>query len=416
MFRASAIMTFMLLLTLPLRAQDRYPAAMQAQLDSIESYVNQFRQLEPLAESPLSFPSRMQLEAFLRQRFVEDFPPHRLATDMLFYRALDLAAADIDLPDLLFNFFLTWLGGYYHLDDESINIVLFPGITPDEELSITQQTTYAHEYVHALQDQHFDLQRIIDLAEAADNRDFRLAVQSLIEGDANYMMITYLQQLLDTDANAVQRAYAAIPQPAIDPQLPAVIIESTSFPYRQGFLFVAEVERALGWEGVNQALRAHPPTTTEQIYHPQRYLAGEGAIVVEIPDVRGIVGEGWQLAYDGPVGEFYLRQHLDVFLDEPRINLLTTGWGGDRMQIFTHDGSDQLIWLLFQTWDTREDAAEFARGYSYLLERKYRSVADDDNCWSATTTQCFVQISESETRISSAPEKSVALALLQVSD
>ena len=202
----------------------------------------------------------------------------------------------------------------------------------------------------------------------------------------------------------------------LEPELPPAIIEAIEFPYRQGYLFIAEVIAALGWEGVNQALRDNPPQTTEQIYHPQRYLAGEGAMPVSMPDQSEIVGAAWRRTYDGSVGEFFLRQHLQVYLPEFQADDLASGWGGDRMRIFTNEADGQLIWVLYQKWDSPHDAGEFTRGYQHLLERRYRQVSDDGLCWVAETTHCMAQVGEKETRISAAPQVETALALMALSD
>lgn len=412
MRQLSLIAVVLLLLTPPLGAQDQFLPAMHAQLDAIERQVSQLRQLEGLANAPMRFPSPADLETYLRRRFARDFPPQKLATDLVFYRALELAPAGIDLERLYFAFIRDWIGGYYDIERDIMNIVAYDGVLRHELLPIPYQVTYAHEYVHALQDQHFDLRRIIDRAEASDNRDLRLAVQALIEGDANYVMGKFFHGLLERDSGQVERAYAALPASNFDPAMPGVIIAATQFPYRQGHFFVSELVRALGWDGVDRALRERPPQTTEQIYHPERYLAGEGAIPVEMPDLTAIVGGGWRLRYDGPVGEFYLRQHLNAVLDEGRVDMMASGWGGDRMRIYSNDADDHLTWVIAQVWDTAEDASEFYNHYRYALRLRFPSRSADGVCWIGGAAYCIKRISARETRISSAPQSETALALL----
>jgi len=393
-------------------AQDAVSEAMREQLLAIQQQVIERRGLDLLAEAPLTFPSRSELRAFLQRRFLEDYPPEQLGIDLLFLQALDLAPPGLDLEAALRDFWLNWIGGYYNIIDGSINIVVRAEDGALDALTIPQQVIYAHEIVHALQDQHFDLERIIVDANKDGNRDRRLAIHALFEGDANYIMIDFLRRLSAADSEAVNRAYSAVWEAGSDPKIPPVIIEAIEFPYRQGYLFIAELVAALGWEGVNQALRGNPPQTTEQIYHPQRYLDGEGAMPVSMPDHGEIVGVAWRRAYDGPVGEFFLRQHLEVYLAEFRADDLASGWGGDRMRVFTNEADDRLIWVLYQKWDSPRDAREFAGGYQHLLERRYRQVSDDGLCWVAETTHCMARVGEKETRISAAPRVEQALALL----
>ncbi len=412
MAKTALIAALIFLTLLPARVQDRLTAAMQEQLDTIASDVYEMRELKALAEAPLTFPSLSELNAFLRRRFVQDYPPEQLEVDLLIMRALDLAPPELDLESVLRDFWLKWIGGYYNIVNDSVNIVVRAEDGNTNTLTIPQQVIYAHEIVHALQDQHFDLKRIIDDANQGHDRDRRLAMYALFEGDANYIMIDFMRRLNDTDADAVNLAYSGLPEPESDPAVPPVIINAIEFPYRQGYQFVAELVTALGWEGVNKALRDNPPQTTEQIYHPQRYLAGEGAMPVSIPDLGEAIGTQWRTAYDGPIGEFFLRQHLQVYLAARQAGELASGWGGDRMRIYTNEADDQLIWVLYQVWDTPGDAREFAGGYQHLLERRYRQVSDDGLCWVAQTTHCMAQFGESGTRISAAPDKNRALALL----
>ena len=412
MAKTALIAALIFLTLLPARVQDRLTPAMQEQLDTIASDVYEMRELKALAEVSFNFPSPSELKAFLRRRFMQDYPPEQLEVDLLIMRALDLAPPELDLEAALRDFWLKWIGGYYNIVNDSVNIVVRAEDGNSDRLTIPQQVIYAHEIVHALQDQHFDLERIIDDANQEPDRDRRLAMYALFEGDANYIMIDFLRHLNDTDADAVNRAYSRLPEPQSGPAVPPVIINAIEFPYRQGYQFVAELVTALGWEGVNKALRDNPPQTTEQIYHPQRYLAGEGAMPVSIPDLGEAIGTQWRIAYDGPIGEFFLRQHLQVYLAAHQAGELASGWGGDRMRIYTNEADDQLIWVLYQVWDTPEDAREFAGGYQHLLERRYRQVSDDGLCWVAQTTHCMAQVGESATRISAAPDKNRALALL----
>ena len=214
--------TCLFLPLLPLRAQDQFLPAVHAQLDGIERQVRHIRQLEALSPSPLIFPSAAGLEAFLRGRFARFYPPERFQADLIFYRALDLAPSDLDLESLYFEFIQQWIGGFYDTDRAAMSIIAYAGDVQDGLLPIPYQVTYAHEYVHALQDQHFDLERIINHAEGGDNRDLRLAIHALIEGDANYVMGKFVGALLDHDPAAVERAYDEVADPALNPALPPV--------------------------------------------------------------------------------------------------------------------------------------------------------------------------------------------------
>ncbi len=60
------------------------------------------------------------------------------------------------------------------------------------------QATFVHEYVHALQDQYFDLSRISD-KDTDISEDERGALQSLAEGDATLLMALWAANNLSPD-------------------------------------------------------------------------------------------------------------------------------------------------------------------------------------------------------------------------
>ena len=91
--------------------------------------------MDLLAEAPLTFPSGSELKAFLKRRFLEDYPPEQLGTDLVFLHALDLAPPGLDLEAALQDFWLTWIGGYYNIVDGNVNIVVAaPKMAPQDSL------------------------------------------------------------------------------------------------------------------------------------------------------------------------------------------------------------------------------------------------------------------------------------------
>ena len=55
---------------------------------------------------------------------------------------------------------------------------------------------------------------------------------------------------------------------------PLVIRDEVIFPYREGALFAISLWRSGGFDNVNRAF-ANPPRSTEQIIHPEKYVAAD---------------------------------------------------------------------------------------------------------------------------------------------
>ncbi len=416
MSKAIFIATLILLTIAAADAQDRTSPELQEQLDAIEAEVSQLRQLEPLEDTALAFMTREEYKAELTAKFEENFSAEEFAEGLLFYRALDLAAPDLNPQTVFIDFPLSQVAGYYRFKTNEMTLILLSDEAPADEMPILESLTYVHEFVHALQDQHYDLDAFTDRANESGNYDLQLAMNALIEGDAEETVSDYVFGLPEDDWQAFLEAIEGIEIPDTPADVPDVRVAEFAFPYRQGHEFVSAVISEWGREGIHQAFISNPPQTTEHIYHPHLYLAGEGANPVSLPDLSDIIGAGWRLVYDNPVGEFYLRQHLDTHLYATETSRAARGWGGDRMKLFTDDTTGDLLWIWHQVWDSANDASEFSEAYQDYLNARYAGSATDQLCWTAAETHCFKRLNHIETRITYARDLKTALALLLLGD
>ena len=410
--KAVLIVILILLTIAAADAQDRISPELQEQLDSIERTVSQMRQLERLEDTALNLQTPAEYEIYLTEWFEEDFSEEGAADALLFYRALDLIEPDVDLEASFFNFLTANVSGYYDPETDEMTVILLSDEAPADEMPILESLTYVHEFVHALQDQHYDLDALIDRANESGNYDLQLAMNALIEGDAEETVSDYVFGLPEDDWQAFLEAIEGIEIPDTPADVPDVRVAEFAFPYRQGHEFVSAVISEWGREGIHQAFISNPPQTTEHIYHPESWLAGESANPVSLPDLSDLIGAGWRLVYDNPVGEFYLRQHLDTHLYATETSRAARGWGGDRMKLFTDDTTGDLLWIWHQVWDSANDASEFSEAYQDYLNARYAGAATDQLCWTAAETHCFKRLNHIETRITYARDLKTALALL----
>jgi hypothetical protein len=82
------------------------------------------------------------------------------------------------------------------------------------------------------------------------------------------------------------------------------------FPYEEGMMFASDLYRAGGFPLVDGAF-AHPPRSTEQILHPERYLAGDQPRPVATPKAP----TGYTLVTSDTLGELDTRTLLSRCMD-----------------------------------------------------------------------------------------------------
>jgi hypothetical protein len=135
------------------------------------------------------------------------------------------------------------------------------------------RSVIAHEAVHALQDQHFDLRRGAFAPHPADH-DGELAALALVEGDATDVQSRYVASLSPLDlVGELARTLGAMPARATA-GTPPYLERRLLFPYTAGEAFVRAL-RARGGRRLLDRAFAHPPRTSAAVLDPARFLAGD---------------------------------------------------------------------------------------------------------------------------------------------
>jgi len=397
------------------QAQDAINPALNDVILELEAITHEIRQLDALEEVVLNFPTRDDLRLYLETVLAEQLTDDIAARETLFYRAFDFLPDDVDLIQMYLDVYSDQVAGFYDPETDEMNVILTSGQPPEDRLPLLEQIIFVHEYVHALQDQHFDLDAMLpdDRDMAAIEPDELLATTSLIEGDATLTMSTFLANVMqENPASAigllVQGARAGAL--SLPPGLPPIVSAELLFPYEAGNEFVLDLYvESDSWELIDAAF-ANPPISTEQIYHPEKYLAGEMPVEVMLTDGASKLGADWVRVHDRTFGEFYLRQFLGQHLNRFEAAAAATGWGGDRYHIYHQPAADELAWVLELAWDTAEEQAEFNDAIVQYGDTRYETPANE-GCWQgAEDALCW--LSGENTRLSAAPDVASARALL----
>jgi hypothetical protein len=375
----------------------------------VEANVTELRGLEPLAPIEPVVLTRDELRERVESDFATDTTPEESQADVLELSAFDFLGRDYDLYTALVTLQSEGILGFY--DPETAEFVV---VNDGALLDPAAQWTHAHEFVHALQDQYYDLDALSD--ESLDS-EARAAVRALAEGEAELVQYLYLFEsgyFTESEAEAILN----------DPEqtdggflrdFPPVLVNDLAFPYTEGVEFVIDLYREGGFEAIDAAW-ANLPRSTEHILHPERYRAGDLPQLVTLVPLTDTLGAGWELLDEDILGEFYLRQYLDQQLPTATVNRVATGWGGDRYAIYWNAADAALVMALRLVWDTPADALEFAQAYpaypAALFAAEGEGQTDGTTCWTGDDVICFRQV-DGESLIARAPDSATALAVLQ---
>ncbi|MGH2727455.1 MAG: hypothetical protein ACRDKS_10850, partial [Actinomycetota bacterium] len=319
-------------------------------LERIAAAVEQIRELEFKKAVAPELLSAADLRERIKKQFAIDNPRNEIDELDKVLTAFGLMKPQDDLYDVLLDVQTEQIAGFY--DTKTKKLVIGGNANSPSPLD---RVLLAHEYTHALTDQHFDLTHFDELAEKRKD-DEALAYLALIEGDATVLMRTYALQLLTpSEQQQFLNDSSAAPSDALD-RAPNVIRESLLFPYQLGVDFVQAILEKGGIDALNAAYK-DPPTSTEQIIHTSKYTGRrDDPTAVTVPNLARELGAGWKGFESGGFGEFDMRVLVDEFLSRGDATSASEGWDGGRFAAAESSGG--VLVAALTAWDSESEARE----------------------------------------------------------
>ena len=312
-----------------------------------------------------------ELNSFLIKTFKEDYPDVDMKKDYLSLLHFGLIKKGTDLKKTFLNLYTEQIAGFYDNKTRELYVIDNPKIT-----SLESSIVISHELTHALQDQYFDLTKFI---KSATTQDKSLARLSLIEGEAMLSSVEYMSKSLVSGGLESLRAIGELLKNPIGgsfssdalSQTPGFLVEQMIFPYTEGMKFTSYIKENSGdWAGLNQVYNK-PPLSTEQIMHPEKYIADEKPVEIKI-DEKLLKDKNYSFIKKDTLGEFFLLNYFLEYLGEDESKQASSGWGGDTSILFS-DKKDNTLMIYTSVWDTPKDAKEFFDSYKSALRSRYRS-------------------------------------------
>lgn len=333
----------------------------------VEEDAAQTRGLDVKGDVPKTFYNQAQMRDALLRNMTEDYPLDEAREDAMelwLMRLMDDPKTD------LFQLQVDLLGeqvlGYYDPEKDELFV-----LRESKDLGPSSKQTLAHEIVHALQDQYYNLDKL--LPDDGNDDDRSLAIRSLVEGDATLAGLSYVRDNFTQDEIQQFLNESSSGDTSVLNSAPAYLRESLYFPYDAGANFVNELLKRNGFATVDEAL-ADPPASTEQILHPDKYFDSprDEPVQVALEPLTDTLGAGWTMKDWGTLGEFDLRIILEENgASDPDEG--AAGWGGGSYA-FYQDGDMGLMQIRIE-WDSTGESQEF---FSQMQETFDNATQDGD--------------------------------------
>ena len=367
----------------PTPTLQRPEPTMAALMERIQVEVSDIRGLESKGPVDSYVVSRTAVRPILEGNFLANGGSRQQMDDEArVLSALGLIKPTYDMYTNALNGLTDSLGGFYFPWSKELYVIggRFGGI---------EHFIFSHEYAHALVDQHYDIGGQGVYPECLSNADRCHAIQALVEGDATLVMQLWWEQYASpSDFRDIQNYVP--PQSTLPEQFPPpYAVRDGEFPYLQGYNFVRSLHDRGNWPEVNKAY-ARWPESSEQILHPDKYRVGEAPQVLPAPSLEAALGTGWRRLVEDTLGEWttYLLlgygADADAMLEDALATAAARGWGGDRYQMYFHDGTSQSALAAAWGWDTTREAGEFLQAMTDHLGARFRDAkveSPSGACW-----------------------------------
>jgi hypothetical protein len=340
------------------------PADVLATMTKIQQQVAAIRGLGPLAPLKQETLSRDQLGKIVSGDFFADYTKEDAANDARELVLMGAIHPGFDLYQFYLDLYSEQIAGFY--DPASKYMYVVQG----ESFGIYEQSTYAHEFTHSLQDQHYDLLNGLKDNDfyCKDHTEYCAAIDALTEGDAT---LTQQNWLMD-DTTAQQKVEylqqsQSIQSPVFD-SAPPFFQQDMIFPYEQGLNFVTALYDQDGYKSIDEAF-LDPPVSTEQILHPEKYPSDK-PVDVYLPDFTSVLGNGWQETDRNVMGEWSTYEILADGIDstfrlpDDTAKTASAGWAGDSYLVYWNSATQQSVFVMRSRWETSQDTDEFWKAMS----------------------------------------------------
>jgi hypothetical protein len=347
------------------------PPPFFSEIAKIEAGLADITGLQFLHPVPYGILNKDQLRAFLEKRIKQTLKPDDIRAEELTLKMLGLIPSDFDLRQNTVDLLTEQAAAFYDYNKKKLFVL------EGSSGGLEERTALVHELAHALADQHFHLGKYIQ--EGARSDDGSTARLAVMEGQATWLMTAYLakqdgepaevpDRMLDLMTESIQSSARDYP---VFSKAPLYIRESLVFPYAGGMLFQNAVFRKLGRGSFSQVF-TNPPLSTQQIMHPDLYLAHHSPSnppAPKPPDHRS-----FRTLAEGNLGEFDYKVLLTQYTTEDQGKTIAAHLAGSSYALLEHKHEKFPVLVYASTWDSPESAHKYFELYAKVLRGKWKTV------------------------------------------
>jgi hypothetical protein len=371
----------LLLLILAGAASAETTAQLFDQIDEMLGSLSKITGWEVHRKVPAEMLSNEKFREILKGH-VDKSDPKKIRAEEMTLKMFGLVPEDFSLAKETVDLFGEQVAAYY--DSDKKRLYVLDNVATD----LDRRVALVHELAHALADQQHSLLKYLKgkgphrVKEDEDSDDATTARQAVMEGQAVWLTWAYVAGRNGSKAevpsamlDALAKASSGGSDMPVYATSPLYFRESLVFPYTQGLRFTDAVYRKLGQKAFEEVFD-RPPASTQNIMHPDTYLADKRPVMEHMPDLKEEIGKDashFSLLTEGDLGEFDISILLRQFASEKDAAEQSPHLQGAGFRLWENKTTKAGLLLHRTEWDSPETARRFFELYRGVLKRKSKT-------------------------------------------
>jgi len=361
---------FLLFTSSLVAAQESSSLPTAAEINSVLKDLSEITGFQIHRQLPFAMVTREQVNKYLKDQIRHNVKPNEIRAEEVTLKKFWFVPQDFDLKKNTIELLTEQAAAFYDFHRKKLFI-------SDWAAQNMRQAALVHELGHALADQNFSLEKY--LGKGTDDSEDSAAREAVVEGQASWLMLEFAARRLgktlkdpdtarefmkeDADSGADDKEFPVFNS------APLYIRRTLMFPYDEGEFFQQAVFLKQGQAGFAELFR-HPPSTTAQIIHPERYFAHVGetspALPKPLPHTKGFV--------TGSVGELDEEILLEQYLNKQTAERLAPKLKGGAFRVDEWKADRRMTLVYVSEWDDEAAAVDYLDAYQKVLRSKWKQV------------------------------------------
>ena len=341
-----------------------------AEIDTVMKQLSSITGFRVRRQLPFEMVTRDQVNRFLKEQIRRSVKPEEIRAEETTLKKFGFVPADFDLKKNTIDLLTEQAAAFYDFHRKKLFI-------SDWATRNMRDEALVHELAHALADQNFPIEKF--LGKDSDDSEESLARESVVEGQAEWLMIQFalrqngqtladpatarrfLKDQEDPDTEDRDKEYPVFSS------APLYIRRTLMFPYEDGQRFQQAVFLKEGRQAFAEVFRK-PPVTSSQVMHPERYFNNIVSTTPELPKPirhsKAFVG--------GSVGELDEQVMLQQYIDEETARSLAPKLKGGSYRIDESKPKGSTMLIYASEWQDEDAAREYFDAYRKVLHAKWK--------------------------------------------